>query len=162
MFDISKLRNDTETKLTIDEDITFDESTLKDTDIKRLENIHASGTITRIENSVYHLVLNITGNMVLLCARSLEEVNYPLDIIFEDNISEEVENGEKQVIFQNSLDIFGIVWENIVLEVPLRVVKEDASYIQEGNGWSLKDEYEEEHNSPFSELSTMLDMEGKE
>ena len=60
-----------------------------------------------------------------------------------------------------SLDIFEIVWENIVLEVPLRVVKEDASFISEGNGWSLIDEDELKSNSPFSELKSMLDMEGK-
>ena len=54
------------------------------------------------------------------------------------------------------------MWENIVLEVPLRVVKEDASFISEGNGWSLTDEDElKETNSPFSELKSMLDMEGK-
>ncbi len=161
MFDISKLNSEVETELIIDEDITFDEETLKNTDIKRLENIHAKGKITRIEDSVYNLTLNITGNMVLLCARSLEEVNYPLDIILENTISKDVEIGEKQFIFQNSLDIFGIVWENIVLEVPLRVVKEDADFITDGNGWSLKDENEKENNSPLSELSRMLDMEGK-
>ena len=135
---------------------------LKNTEIQRLENVKVKGFIRRIEDDLYHISIKIEGNMVLLCARSLEEVNYPINTTYDKTISEIQENDENQVIFQNSLDIFGIVWENIVLEVPLRVVKEDASYIQEGNGWSLKDEYEEEPNSPFSELSAMLDMEGKE
>ena len=162
MFDISELNNDKKEKLDIDLTIDFPEDKLNGTEIKKLENIKVKGSITRIENSVYHLTIHITGKMGLLCARSLENVDYPLDIFVDKNIGE-VENDEEiQVIYQNSLDIFAIVWENIVLEVPLRVVKEDASFISEGNGWSLTDEDElKETNSPFSELKSMLDMEGK-
>ncbi len=161
MFDISKLKNEIEQTLEIKEDIEIPEEKLKGTEIQRLENIKVTGKISRIENSTYHITLNITGNMVLLCARSLEEVDYPLNIFVDKNISEEVEMGEIQVIFQNSLDIFAIVWENIVLEVPLRIVKEDASFVSEGECWSLKDENEETFSSPLSELKDLLDMEGK-
>lgn len=161
MFDISKLNNNTEEKLEIDESLDFSKDKLKDTDIESLDNIRVKGFVSRIQDNVYHLSIHITGNMVLLCARSLEKVTYPLDIFVDKNIGE-VENDEEiQVIYQNSLDIFEIVWENIVLEVPLRVVKEDASFISEGNGWSLIDEDELKSNSPFSELKSMLDMEGK-
>lgn len=161
MFDISKLNNNTEEKLEIDESLEFSKDKLKDTDIESLDNIRVKGFVSRIQDNVYHLSIHITGNMVLLCARSLEKVSYPLDIFVDKNIGE-VENDEEiQVIYQNSLDIFEIVWENIVLEVPLRVVKEDASFISEGNGWSLIDEDELKSNSPFSELKSMLDMEGK-
>jgi uncharacterized protein len=162
MFDISKLKNNTEETLTIDENITFDEKNLEKTEIKRLENIKATGNITRLNNSVYHLTLKITGNMVLSCARSLEEVEQPLNIYIDKNIEEDGFSEEKQLIFQNGLDIFGIVWENIVLEVPLRVVKEDAKILNSGDGWSLIDENKKTNNSPFSELKSMLDMEGKE
>lgn len=163
MFDISKLKNNTETKLEINETLEFDKSKLESTEIQRLEDIKAKGTITRIESDVYHITLNITGNMVLLCARSLEEVNYPLNIFIDKNIKEDENDEENQLILQNSLDIFAIVWENIVLEVPLRVIKEDATFISEGDGWSLKDDNKKEFNdSPFSELSNLLDMEGKE
>lgn len=162
MFDISELNNDTKEKLEINLTLDFPKDKLSGTDITKLENIKVVGSITRIENSVYHLTIHITGNMWLICARSLEDVIYPLDIFVDKNIGE-IENDEEiQVIYQNSLDIFSIVWENIVLEVPLRVVKEDASFISEGNGWSLTDKDElKNNNSPFSELKSMLDMEGK-
>ena len=100
MFDISKLKNEIEQTLEIKEDIEIPEEKLKGTEIQRLENIKVTGKISRIENSTYHITLNITGNMVLLCARSLEEVDYPLNIFVDKNISEEVEMGEIQVIFQ--------------------------------------------------------------
>ena len=162
MIDISMLKNNTKSEIEINETLEFTEETLKPTEIKRLENIKATGTITRIENDIYHLTLNITGKMILLCARSLEEVIYPINIFIDKNLSNDELSEEKQVIFQNSLDIFSIVWENIVLEVPLRVIKEEASFLKEGNGWSLIDEEEQKRNSPFSELKNMLDMEGKE
>lgn len=163
MFDISKLKNNTVSSLEINETFEFDEERLKTTEIQKLEDIKATGQISRIDNDVYHITLNIMGNMVLLCARSLEKVNYPLNIFIDKNIGENNNEEENQLIFQNSLDIFSIVWENIVLEVPLRIIKEDATFINKGDGWSLKDENEKEFNdSPLSELSNLLDMEGKE
>ena len=161
MFDISALKSSQVRMLNIDEDFTFSSDDIKDTDIVRLENIHASGKIERIEETTYKIDLNIKGNMVLLCARSLEEVDYPLDIFIDQNISEEA-GEDLPLITQNMLDLRGIVWENIVLEVPLRVIKEDASFISQGDGWNLVDEYKSQENSPFSELSNLLDREGKE
>lgn len=162
MLDITELKNGAINKLEIDESLEFSEEILKNTEIKRLENIKAKGELTRIENSTYHITLNITGNMVLICARSLEEVDYKLNIFIDKNIGEEETVEEKQVILQNSLDIFGIVWENIVLEVPLRVIKENADFLESGDGWSLIDDKKKTNNSPFSDLLDMLDMEGKE
>ena len=161
MFDISMLKSSQVSVLNIDEDFSFSHDDVKDTDIVRLENIHVSGKIERIEESTYKLDLNIKGNMVLLCARSLEEVDYPLNIFVNENISSS-DSEEIPLITQNMLDLRSIVWENIVLEVPLRVIKEDASFISQGEGWNLVDEYVSQENSPLSELSNLLDMEGKE
>lgn len=162
MFDISLLKNDSKEKLEIDMDINFTSEDLKDNPIKDAKDIKAKGTINRVSNDLYHLELNITGTLVLTCARSLENVFYPIDIFIDKNIEEEPKSDEKPLILQNSLDIFAIVWENIILEVPLRVVKEDANFISEGNGWSLVEENDkEEVNSPLSDLQKLLDMEGK-
>lgn len=162
MFDISELNNETKSVLDINLSLDIPKDKLINTSIKDLMNISVSGKITRIENGVYHITIHITGKMILTCARSLEDVEYPLDIFVDKNIGNDENEEEIQVIYQNSLDILSIVWENIVLEVPLRVVKEDASFISEGNGWSLTDnETLKEENNPFSELKSMLDMEGK-
>ena len=161
MLDISKLKNGTLEKIDFDEIVNFTDDDIKDTSTKRLSNVRAKGSIERINDDIYHLTLNITGDMVLLCARSLEEVVYPIDIFIDKNVSETTNEDEKPIILQNSLDIFGIVWENIVLEVPLRVVKENAEFLSEGNGWSLIEENDDNTNLPFGELKSMLDMEEK-
>ena len=86
MFDISELKNNTKEFLDIDMDISFSLEDLKDTPIKNTKNIKAKGKITRLSNILYHLELNITGIMVLTCARSLTDVDYPLDIFIDKNL----------------------------------------------------------------------------
>ena len=49
-----------------------------------------------IKNVLIHLTIHITGKMGLLCARSLENVDYPLDIIVDKNIGTTV-NGREYV-----------------------------------------------------------------
>ena len=160
MFDISKLKNNTVQSLEINEKIEFPEEKLKGNEIQRLEDIKVTGKIARVESSTYHITLNITGNMVLLCARSLEEVDYPLNIFIDENISEEPESGEIQVIFQNSLDIFAIVWENIVLEVPLQFTKVEDLKNFRGDGWRLVSEDEiTNSNNPFKDLLNEFEKE---
>ena len=162
MFDITKLKNGSVEYLNINEEVNLRKEDLKGTSIERLENIKATGKVTRLDTTTYQVELVITGNMVLLCARSLEEVDFPLNMVVQKTVTEE-KTEEKPLILQNSLDIFSIIWENIVLEVPLRVIKEDANFISSGDGWDLRTEDNPKFkDTPFSELNKLLDMEGKE
>ena len=90
--------------------------------------------------------------MVLTCAVSLEDVDYDFNIDVNENI-EKIEDFEKNN--SNLLDITSIIWENIVLEIPLRVVKENAKIKTEGEGWSFLEE--EKHTDPrFDKLKELL------
>ena len=161
MIDITPLKNESKEKIEFDENLEYTSDDLKNTSIKRLENVNAKGSISRVSDDVYHLELTIQGNMVLVCARSLEEVNYPINIFIDKNVSENVIPDEKQIFFQNSLDIFGIVWENIVLEVPIRVTKTDKPNKTKGDGWELYDEFSKKDDPRLECFRTLLD-EGKE
>lgn len=130
-------------EILLDEDINFGKEYLSETDIIDLKNTHIKGRI--YINSTNELILeaNIEGIMVLEDSISLEDVEYK----FSSNIEEIFENN------QNSIDIIPILWQNIVLEVPLRftTVKDYSKY--SGNGWKLIDEKKELSNNPFIELS---------
>ena len=77
---------------------------------------------------------------------TLEEVIYPFSIEIDDKLSDFIENNE------NSLDINEILWQNIVLEVPLRfTIVEDYSKIK-GDGWKLVSEEDLVKNNPFNTL----------
>ena len=62
----------------------------------------------------------------------VENNNIQIDEIIDENSDNSLE------IIQNSLDIFPIVWQNILVDVPLRVLAPDASdEPASGDGWRL-------------------------
>ena len=122
-------------KIDINEDLVFNCDDYKNTDIRKLYDVHASGEVSvDFEDNIY-LELNLKGKMILPCAVSLEDVEYEFDTLIEENIGnfEEIYKNNK-----NSLDILPILWENIVLEIPIRVVAESVKPSNtSGDGWEL-------------------------
>ena len=115
-------------------------------DILGLSDIKVDGIITlRDDKDVF--IGTISGTMIIKDSISLEEVSYPFEIQFDDFLPENYIKNE------NTLDILGFLWENIVLEVPLRFTKvQDLSKYQ-GDGWRVVREDERINpNNPFLEL----------
>ena len=64
---------------------------------------------------------------------------------------------ENSTNFQNSIDILPIIWENILMEIPMRVVSEDAEDITlSGDGWKFITGEEKTENSELSKLKELL------
>ena len=147
----------------INEEFVIPEDFYKNTSIKKLDKVKVDGIIKYNAADEIAIFLDVKGNMFLTDAITNEQVKYPFSIQIDEILEENDENYAKYFEKnQNILDIIEFLWENIVLEVPLRVVKEDANFISEGNGWSLVEENDkEEVNSPLSDLQKLLDMEGK-
>ncbi len=121
---------------------------LNGTDIRRISPIKVSGYVYNVEDN-FSLNINVTGTMILPCARTLKDVEYPFDIDIEEMIDEN-ENNLIQII-QNRLEIFPIIWQYILVDVPLRVLHPDAKEEKlEGNGWRLitQDDNEKEVIDP--------------
>lgn len=122
-------------KINVDEDIEIPEDIYKDTDIRHLNNVHVSGIISVDYEDNINLNLNITGTMILPCAVTLKDVTYNFESEIDENIGkfEEIYKNNK-----NSLEILEILWENIVLEIPIRVVADDSKPSNtSGDGWEL-------------------------
>ena len=122
-------------KIDIDSDFILDESFYKNTDIRRLENLHVSGEINVDYDDDINFNINISGRMILPCAVTLVDVPYDFNTNIEENIGkfEEIYKNNK-----NSLEISPILWENIVLEIPIRVVSKDIEPSNtSGDGWEL-------------------------
>ena len=139
MLDITRLQNRSLDELVYDDTVTLDSELYKDTDIIRLSPVNVHAVIKRITDSSYNMMLNIKGTMVLPCSITLKEVDYPFDINTEVKLSNDEEDFEEYVkIMQNNIDIISIIWQNIVLEIPLRVVSEDIDdSLTSGDGWKL-------------------------
>ena len=58
---------------------------------------------------------------------------------------------------ENTIDIFPIIWENILVEIPSRVISGDTENLSlEGNGWKLCTEEQNEQINP--ELQKLRDL----
>lgn len=139
MLDLTRLQNRLANELNYSDTIALDKSLYENTDIRELSELDVNAHITRVTDSSYSMDLEIKGTMVLPCAITLKDVNYPFDIKTEVKISNDDELDEEYVkINQNSIDIISIIWQNIVLEIPLRVVSEDVPDTPiSGDGWKL-------------------------
>ena len=132
-IDFFKLNN--LNKVSFDEDITIDSSFYEKMDIMNIEDVHACGEISINCVDEIELLATVTGTFTIPCAVTLEPVKVPFTSEIDENIGkfEDFYNKNK-----NSLDILPIIWENIVLEVPMRVVKEGVSTQDlNGDGWEL-------------------------
>ena len=70
---------------------------------------------------------------------------------------EEIEENDKKI--ENSIDILPIIWENILMEIPMKVVSEEAKDIElKGDGWRLiTDEKRENINPEFQKLNKLFE-----
>ena len=102
--------------------------------IKKLNDISVKGTI--IDNGLnYELKMNITGKIILKSSINSSDVSQKIDIQYDEFIENLVEDYKKNT---NLLDISPIIWENILLEIPIRAFNEaDAYSITSGDGWEI-------------------------
>ena len=134
-IDLTKLIYNNLYKIPVQGEIIIPSDMLKNTDIRRISPVKVSGYVFNNEES-YELDININGKMVLPCCRTLKDVDYPFNIHIDEIIGENNDNSLE--IIQNSLEIFPIVLQNILVDVPLRVLAPDAELKNVlGDGWRL-------------------------
>lgn len=160
IIDLSKLFYNQTDSISINEEVEIPKDYYQNNeDIKEVSKVSVFGDI--YENGEnFTLDLNIKCNLTLICSISLKDVNYPLDIDIEENISENGENIEEfDKIINNSIDLLPIIWQNILVEVPMKVVSPD---IEEkniyGDGWKFvtTEEEEKEIDPRLSKLKDFL------
>lgn len=155
-IDISKILNGTQGNVTFDMDVIFNKEDISKTSIKELNDCHVSGSVTKLEDNLYNLDYILEGTMILEDAVSLEPIPYK----FKVNDENDYEIGNYLKINENLLDIYEVLWENVVLEVPLRIKKDDNDSIIEGDGWSLNKPII--NNSGLEGLQKLLDVREEE
>lgn len=145
-----------------DEDFHIDPSLYSSVGILDLKNLHVSGTVHLNSLSMLVVNLTVTGAMILPDSVTNEPIDYPftckIDEEFDINDENFLEYYQKS---QNILDIMKILWENIVLEVPMRFTKTEDAHLS-GDGWSLGEDKNKDNIDPrFAKLAELLDN-GKE
>lgn len=147
LIDLTLLHSNSIDKIEINETVNIGEEYYSKTDVRKLDAVKVVGSITRQTDDIDYVDLAVSGTMTLQDSISLDDVLYPFSLKIEGDLKEFVTN------LENTLDIIQLLWENIVLEIPLKFTKvEDLSKFH-GDGWKLvsEDDVTISHN-PFSEL----------
>lgn len=160
-IDLVKLSN--ENRFLYDQDFSVDLSLYQNKDIHDLKDLYLKGEIYLNSVSMLVVRLEITGIMVIPDSVTTALVDYS----FTSKIDEEYDLNDENFLeyyqkSQNILDIMKILWENIVLEVPMRFTLTEDAHLS-GEGWSLGENKNEDNNIDprFAKLSELLDK-GKE
>ena len=156
-IDLTPLASGYKDSIVIDATCVFDEEQLKGSSLLSLHDVKVTGKIYA-EYDEYHINVSICGRMVIPCSITLEPVDYPFHIQIDENLEEWLNEFEKKYKkYQNSIDILPIIWENILMEIPMKVVSEKAKDIHlEGDGWRLMADGEDVKNSPFEKLNDLI------
>ena len=138
--------------INIDNDVTIPNELIKESTIRRLNNIHFKGCIKKLIDDTYQLDGTISGIMILPDDITLEDYEYN----FTSEIEEKIE--ETSINSQKTLDIIGILWQNILVEIPLKAVNEkNKDLTLEGDGWRLiKEDEVKSSNNPLSSLEELF------
>ena len=143
--------------------ITIPKTYYEKTEILELPEVEVSFSITKDLNQDDLFQLKAKGTLYLQDAKSLEKVSYPYQFEIEEKIGENEDFFDKKgKNSQNSLDIIEILWENIVLEIPISYsVASDDIFEVEHEGYRVMKEGEKksEVDLRLAPLLGLLDKE---
>ena len=149
-INLEELNSNIKKEIEFSNSVVFSTEDVENTEIKKLENVKVEGKIYKDSSDEFIIDVLLTGNMYLEDSISLEDIIYPFSINIEENIEENLEKDK------NTIDIIPILWQNIVLEVPLRYTNVDDYSNYSGDGWKLVSEKETKSNNPFLELKDKI------
>ena len=156
-IDLLRLKNNVDKIIEINENLEFQKDQLENTELLDLKDVKATGELKKDSMDDITLYLNVTGTMYLPCALTLESVEHKFEFIIDDkleNVLEEVKNDKK---IENTIDILPIIWENILMEIPMRVVSPNAKPEKlKGEGWQFITEQKGNVNPELEKLKDLL------
>lgn len=94
-------------------------------DIIKATPIRVVGEFHVYDKEEFVFDLQITGTLTMPCAITLKEVEYPVDIDTEE-VFRTVRDDDSIFIDGITIDLLPIIWSNIILDKPMRVISEGA------------------------------------
>lgn len=98
---------------------------ISETDIIKISPIKVTGDFEVYDQEEFVFYLTIKCNLMLPCAITLKEVPYEMEIETEEVFTFK-QNEDSHIIDGITVDLLPIIWSNILLEKPMRVVSENA------------------------------------
>ena len=145
MIDLIEIKNGIVDKIKINEKYDLSDYLDSSSNIFDIKKVKVIGDITKIQDEL-NIKIKINTQILIEDSISLDKVWYPIDIEIDEKLDDFIEKNEK------SLDIINFLWQNIVMEVPLRYTEVDNYSKYKGDGWKLVSDEELQNNNPFSKL----------
>ena len=143
-----------------EEIIHLDSLKERDPEIRSISPIRVSGTAD-IDTKQVTFHLHIKGELTLPSSRTLEDVQFPLDItskeIFMYDVPDDRMDENLHPIQGEMINLYPIIEELILLEIPIQVYGEEDEQIPEslksGENWEFViDEAKKKNRSAFSRI----------
>lgn len=155
-WNLAYIQKNAKPNILFEEKISFDSFLInKLSGVKKIENVLVSGKLKYIDSISQCIIdFEVTGVMKMQCAISNEDVDFEFSdqdsISFTFNYKEESD----ELIYAkgNIIDLIPYIWQLIVVNVPLRVVKEGAKLKNlSGKNWKIGEnrEKKEEVEKPI-------------
>ncbi len=164
-YNINELMKHGQTPFKVNETVDFSSIASKHHDIRKIYPVKITGT-GQLSGEDVVFDLNIKCDVVLPCALTLEDVNYHMDIntkeyfTFKEYAKEEDYDFDMNIVTGHVIELANVVWQNIVVNIPIRVVSENADekMQKEGKNWEIVDENnkKKEIDPRFSKLKDLL------
>ncbi len=123
-WSLQQLFKYTQTPLKFSEELDYSEYIKGIDDILDISKVEVEGSVIHLYDDRYSFDLLINCNLVLEDAVTLDPVEYPINIevneIFDKAVDEESDEDVRK-IEKNTIDLYDVVWENILLLKPIRV-----------------------------------------
>ena len=160
-INLTKLITNLSDRIIIDDEFEFDKDYLQNTDIKDISKVKINGYIKPNEGN-FDLFLNVKCTLTLICSISLKDVKYDIDININEVLGEDNEDilfEENNKIINNTIDLIPIICQNIILEVPLKVISPDVDVKNlQGDGWKFITEEEVNNKDIDPRLEKLKDF----
>lgn len=154
-MNIEALLNGTKNDIQINDEFLIPKELFQDSGILDLSKIKVEGKLTMPSDDNLLLDISCKGIMTIEDSVSLKPVKYHFSFEINENVLEKLENDKF------TLDILSILWENIVLEIPIRYSEVTDYKEYSGDGWKVISEEEQvsNTNNPFKELLNLKEKE---
>ena len=130
-MDIEALLNGTKNVIQINDEFLIPKELFQDSGILDLSKIKVEGKLTMPSDDNLLLDISCKGIMTIEDSVSLKPVKYHFSFEINENVLEKLENDKF------TLDILSILWENIVLEIPIRYSEVTDYKEYSGDGWKV-------------------------
>lgn len=125
-WSLQQLFRYSQTPLEFNEEVDYHEYIKNISDILDISIVKVKGSALHLYDDRYSFDLNIKCKLVLEDAVTLDPIDFVVDLnvteTFDKKVDFEVDD-DTRLIEKNTIDLYDIVWENILLTKPIKVTK---------------------------------------